>query len=99
MDSEQPDKEILEQLCRNAVFAHWLAGESEKPFVINLVRRAAQNDEQVFRRHLSENEVQFNVRTWEDLCGLSVVQGEQASVLRRYLKNKTLNLLPAFQYF
>ena len=26
--SEQSDKEILEQLCRNAVFAHWLAGES-----------------------------------------------------------------------
>ncbi|MGO9863709.1 MAG: hypothetical protein ACLPLR_08875 [Terriglobales bacterium] len=97
--SVQPAKEILEQLCRNAVFAHWLASECEKPFVINLVRRAAQNDEQLFRRHLAENAVQFNVRTWEDLRGLPVVQGEQASVLRRYLKNKTLNLLPAFHCF
>lgn len=94
--SEQPDERILEQLCRNAVFAHWLASEREQPFVINLVRRAAPNDEQLFCQHLAENEVQFHVRTWEDLYGLSVIQGEEAVVLRRYLKNKTLNLEPAF---
>jgi hypothetical protein len=94
--SEQAEESILEQLCRNAVFAHWLAAEREQPFVINLVRRATQSDEQLFRQHLSGNEVQFHVRRWEDLYELSAIQGEKASVLRRYLTNKTLNLQPAF---
>lgn len=94
--SEQEDNRILEQLCRNVIFAHWLATEREQPFVINLVTRRAANDEQLFRQHLAENEVQFHVRRWEDLFGLPIIQGEQASVLRRYLRNKTLNLLPAF---
>lgn len=94
--SAQEDERILEQLCRNAVFAHWLASEREQPFVINLVKRAASNDEQLFRQHLSENVVRFHVRAWEDICGLSAIQREQASILRRYLENKTLNLMPAF---
>jgi hypothetical protein len=47
------------------------------------------------RRHLSEGEVRFHVR-WEDICCLRVVQMEQASILRGYLANKTLSLLPAF---
>ena len=93
---EQKDGQILEQLSRNAIFAHWLALEGEQPFVINLVRQAAQNDEQLFRQHLAETAVQFHVRRWEDLYGLSVIQSEKASVLRCYLKNKTLNLEPAF---
>ena len=87
---------ILEQLCRNAIFAHWLASGDEQPFMINLVTRKATNDERLFRQHLAENGVQFHVQTWEDLYGLSVVQGEQAAILRRYLENKTLNLQPAF---
>jgi len=94
--SGQEDGQILEQLCRNVIFAHWLASEREQPFVINLVRQAAPSDEQLFRQHLSENGVQFHVRRWEDLYGLSVIQDEKASLLRRYLKNKTLNLEPAF---
>jgi hypothetical protein len=94
--SEQEDTMILEQLCRNAIFAHWLASGDEQPFIINLVTRKATNDERLFRQHLAENGVQFRVYTWEEVCGLSVVHGEQASVLRRYLENKTLNLQPAF---
>jgi hypothetical protein len=94
--SEQEDNRIREQLCRNVIFAHWLASEREQPFVINLVRRKATDDEQLFRQHLVENGFQFHVRKWEDLFGLPIMQGEQASVLRRYLGNKTLNLLPAF---
>src|SRR5579864_1117526 len=94
--SGQEDERILEQLCRNVIFAHWLASKREQPFVVNLVTRKARNDEQLFRQHLSENVVRFHVRTWEDICGLSAIQREQASVLRRYLGNKTLNLLPAF---
>jgi len=94
--SEQQDEKILEQLCRNAIFAQWLASQCDQPFVINLVRRKAQNDQELFRQHLSGDEVQFHVRNWEDLYGLPVIQGERASVLRTYFENKTLNLAPAF---
>jgi hypothetical protein len=94
--SEQEDSRIREQLCRNVIFAHWLASEREQPFVINLVTRKATNDERLFRQHLAENGFQFHVRRWEDLFGLPIIQSEKAFVLRRYLRNKTLNLLPAF---
>jgi hypothetical protein len=94
--SGQEDERILEQLCRNAIFAHWLASGREQPFVVNLVRRNAASDEQLLRQHLSGNQVQFHVRRWEDIFGLRIIQGEQASVLRRYLENKTYNLSPAF---
>jgi hypothetical protein len=94
--SEQKDEQILEQLCRNAIFAHWLASENETAILINLVRRASRNDEQVFREHLSKRAVVFHVRVWEDLFGLPAIQREEASVLRDYLKNKTLNLARAF---
>jgi len=94
--SKQEDNRIREQLCRNVIFAHWLASEHEQPFVINLVTRKATNDEHLFRQHLAEREVQFHVRRWEDLFRLPIMQNEQASTLRRYLRNKTLKLSPAF---
>jgi hypothetical protein len=96
--SEQPSKSVMEQLCRNVIFAHWLASEEEQPFVINLVRRDAANEEQLFREHLSESGVAFHVRRWEDVFALPVVQTEQASTLRTYVKNKTLKLSPAFHF-
>jgi len=98
--SGQPGESVLEQLCRNAIFAHWLASEKEQPFVINLVRRAEANlkEEQLFRQHLSENGIIFHVRTWEDLFGLPVFQTKQASTLQKYIKNKTLKFLPAFRF-
>lgn len=96
--SQREDERILEQLCRNAVFSHWLAAEREQPFVVNLVGRDVRNDEQQFREHLSENGVQFHVRRWEALFRLPVVEREQAFFLRAYLKNKTLNLRPAFDW-
>ena len=94
--SEQTSDRILEQLCRNAVFAHWLALEGEQAFVINLVTRRARNDELAFRQHLAGDGVRFHVRNWENLVGLQAIQTEQASILHSYLRNKTLNLLPAF---
>jgi hypothetical protein len=94
--SEQEDDQILEQLCRNAVFAHWLASGVEQPFVINLIPRKATSDEQLFRHHLTDNDVQFHVRRWEDLCGLSVLQGAEPSVVMSYLKDKTMNFSRAF---
>jgi hypothetical protein len=96
--ADAKDGEVLQQLCRNVIFAHWLASEGEQPIVINLVRLKATNDGQLFRRHLSGHGLQFHVRYWEDLYSLPVIQGEKASVLRSYLKNKTLNLEPAFDF-
>jgi hypothetical protein len=96
--SEQPSKSVMEQLCRNVIFAHWLASGKEQPFVINLVRRDAANEEQLFREHLSENGIVFHVRTWEDIFTLPVFHTEQAFVLWSYLKNKALKLSPAFHF-
>jgi len=64
----QEDQRILKQLCRNAIFAHWLASQSQQPSVINLTMRKVANDEQLFRQHLSEGKVGFHVRTWEDFA-------------------------------
>jgi len=92
--SAQKDDDVLEQLCRNAVFAHWLASGSEQPVVINLVRQRAANDGQLFGEHLSGNGVRFHVRHWEDLYDVSTMRRHDASVLRSYLENKTLILRP-----
>jgi hypothetical protein len=94
--SAQKDHDVLEQLCRNAVFAHWLASKGEQPVVINLVRRDAANDGALFLENLSENGVHFHVRHWEDLYRLSAMHEHEASVLRSYFETKTLNLSPAF---
>ena len=97
----QDPKNILEQLCRNVVFAQRLAAEGEMSMVINLVTRSAikkeaRNDEDHFRKHLFGETVYFHRRTWEDLKALPVIQSQPASVLRRYLENKTINLSKAF---
>jgi len=94
--SEQKDERILEQLCRNAIFAQWLASGHEQPFVINLVTRRATNVYRQFREHLASDGVEFYVRTWEELFGLPVLQGEHAYHLCSYMENKTLNLSRAF---
>src|SRR6185369_17293824 len=73
--SKLEDKKILEQLCRNVIFSQWLTTKSEQSFVINLVRRAAPDDENDFKKnHLSGDAIQFHRRTWEDLFALPVVQ-------------------------
>ncbi len=94
---QEPEK-ILEQLCRNVVFAHWLASDGEKPFVINLVDVTSQPEsEDEFRRHLRENNVTFFRRTWDDICHLPTIGTESASQLRTYLVNKTVHLRKAFK--
>ena len=64
---QQPPGEVLEQLCRNVVFAAWLADNGERPFVINLVRADDERDvEAQFRRHLSaKSPVAFRRLTWK----------------------------------
>lgn len=93
---EQSAEMILEQLCRNVVFAQHLAAENEQPFVINLVRSAAENDEDNFRNHLSGELVSFYRRTWEELADLRILKTAPAKHLRRYLENKTIRLQKAF---
>jgi len=47
---------VLEQLCRNVVYATWLAEPREQPTVINLVRGEAEPDvETRLRPHLAKN--------------------------------------------
>ncbi|MDB6034217.1 MAG: hypothetical protein JWM16_4555 [Verrucomicrobiales bacterium] len=41
---QQPPEKVMEQLCRNVIFAQWLAEEGEQVFVVNLVRRCAHDD-------------------------------------------------------
>lgn len=93
---KQPSEQILEQLCRNGVFAHWLAADGERPFVIYLVLGRSANDEAGFRRHLAGDSIRFARHTWEELCGLKIIETEAATLLRHYLRTKTLNLAKAF---
>ena len=93
---QQEGKAILEQLCRNVVFSQWLAAEGEQAFMINLVRRASNDDAAHFQKHLSGNGVQFFRRTWEDLFGLNSIQSMEGALLRAYMQNKTLRLARAF---
>jgi hypothetical protein len=91
---------ILEQLCRNVVFAHWLAGPDEEAWVINLVREAKDAEARVgpaMKDHLAGDTVRFRRATWEDLYrGLPVIRTPEGAPLRRYLENKTLDLRRAF---
>lgn len=90
--------EVLEQLCRNVVFAQHLAEPGERPFVVNLVREHAERDiERRLAPHLaSARPVQFRRATWEQIYNLPVVSSDGAAPLRNYLQNKTVNLAKAF---
>ncbi len=87
-----PDQ-VLEQLCRNIVFAQWLAEKEEKVFVVNLVRQVdAIEIEERFSAHLVSNTpVGFRRSTW-----LPVITSCDAEPLRSYFLNKTANLEKAF---
>ncbi len=95
--AKQTPENVLEQLCRNAIFARWLAAKGERPIVVNLVRKMSANDEEKFRNHLSSDRILFFRRTWEELYGLPIIAIEKATTLRRYFENKTLNLSRAFE--
>lgn len=90
---------VLEQLCRNVIFAQWLAEEKEKPFVVNLVCEKDQQDVVFrFRQHLAEGVVAFRRASWEQIASLPVIQHPNARPLHDYLANKTLNLQKAFNF-
>ena len=95
---DQPLEGVLEQLCRNALFASHLAERGEQAVVINLVRQGAEGDvESRFAKHLNErSSVAFRRMAWEDLWPVLATAGTEAGHLRDYLAKKTLGLQRAF---
>ena len=96
----QEPKCVLEQLCRNVVFAHWLAEESEVAWVVNLVRDSSERDVETAMAHhltpLSKN--RFRRLTWEEIYqSLTELTDADVEKLLRYMENKTIGLEPAFR--
>jgi len=93
----QEPRDVLEQLIRNIIFAQWLAGQNEKPFVANLVRDIdAGNVEQVLGPHLNSGVVEFRRVTWEEIFRLPEIHTPEGLILKQYLRQKTRNLAAAF---
>jgi hypothetical protein len=94
----QPAEAILEQLCRNIVFAHWLAQSDERPMVVNVVRNRDESDvSQRISQHLAKDiPVQFRRATWESLARMPLMATEAAEPLRTYLGNKSNGLTNSF---
>ena len=93
----QPSDRVLEQLCRNAVFADWLAEKDERAFVINLVEAKSETDvEKEFNCHLRPGPVTFFRRCWNDILELPILRSDAARPLHHYLSKKTLRLRKAF---
>lgn len=94
--SAQPSEQILEQLCRNAIFATWLSTDGESPHVVNLVSASSEPSiEEEFGRHLRPGVLTFHRRTWDDIARLPIMAEDAAVPLRAYLDNKTLRLRKA----
>jgi hypothetical protein len=90
-------RQILEQLCRNTIFGHWLAEPGEKLFVINLVSSDLEKEvEHEFGLHLADVDTTFRRITWESLLSVSACESAAAEPLKRYMANKTHSLRPAF---
>jgi hypothetical protein len=96
----QPHAEVLEQLCRNVIFARWIAQPDEAVFVVNLVLAKREPDiVDRFTPHLRpDTGVTFRRAVWEDFLPLLDPVGAEAAPLRDYLRNKTLRLRPAFDF-
>ncbi len=95
---QQAPEDILEQLCRNVIFAQWLSQTGEQPIVVNLVREGEEpNVSKLLSPHLArECPVRFRRATWECLARLSLMDSEEAEPLRSYLNNKSFELTSAF---
>jgi hypothetical protein len=96
--NEAAATDVPEQLLRNAAFARYLAREGEHAVVVALVREAETSAiEERFRRFCATNTVEFRQGTWESIYRLLPADEPELKTLRAYLKNKTLNLRPAFR--
>src|SRR2546422_3132087 len=90
--------QVMEQLCRNVMFASYLADGGEGAFVANVVRGAAEMDiKDRMDRHLcSGARASFRRVAWEDLARLPAMYRDEAAPLKHYMRTKTLRLQPAF---
>jgi hypothetical protein len=94
----QEQKQILAQLCRNALFSTRLGGPGEKPFVVNLVRQKDEiNIEERFSKHLLPGIVDFRRVEWESIYHLDIIRASDDLPLKNYFRNKTKSLRKAFQ--
>lgn len=92
---------VYHQLWRNIVFADWMGRQAHgdvNPFVVNLVRAGYEIEStDDFRSVIDADYANRFVRlTWESLSGLTANQLQLAR-LRRYLRQKSAGLIPAFQ--
>jgi hypothetical protein len=91
---------IFDQLCRNAIFAHWLADGREMPVLVNLVRKNDEiNIEDHMKMHLCSDTVVFRRCVWEELYSLPEVALDNLGFLKRYMEIKTCRLQRAFSLY
>ncbi len=89
-----PDRAVLEQLVRMAVFASWLGDQDVRRVLVNLSRRCDQAPGlgHPFQGHLrSSGPVEFRAASWEDLFPVTT------GPLQKYLVEKSYHFEPAFQ--
>src|ERR1044071_2029032 len=95
-----PSDQVLEQLCRNSMFAHHLAEPGEQVFLVNLVSSEFELQvEEQFKLHLTEGQITFRRFTWEQLAMLPVLRTPPGEPLKSYFDEKTYSLRPAFPSF
>ncbi|MCB9922571.1 MAG: hypothetical protein H6822_10335 [Planctomycetaceae bacterium] len=96
---QQKPSAVLQQLVRNIIFAQWLAGDGEKPIVVNLVRESEERDvaDKIANHLAPDSPVSFRRCTWESLFRLPTLSRDDAQPLKRYLVNKTNRLAKAFR--
>jgi len=96
--SALPEDQVQQQLCRNVLFASWLAANNEDVWIVNLVREVAETDvESRFRPCLTEQmQSHFKRVTWEQIYRMVKSKGSGGDLLCRYMETKTAGLVKAF---
>lgn len=89
-------KQIPYQLWRNMIFSEYLSVQlrDTEPFLVNLVREAANNQTAFHNLMFPEYRHRFVVQEWTSLPEIQT--NEKLLDLRAYLDNKTAGLQPAF---
>lgn len=94
------------QLVRHFLFAAYVADQLSLPqfMLANLVRRSSQqqagNTSQHFGRDYLKDPARFRQATWEEIYDAFLRSDDlprELELLKRYFKNKTWNLQPAFE--
>jgi hypothetical protein len=93
-------EQILEQLCRNAVFASWIANDNEDIWIVNLVRDEAEGEKEVESQLspcLSDPlQTHFKRVTWEQIYKMAKSIDLGSNLLCCYMETKTASLKKAF---